>query len=160
MEQPNKFKESAALIRKLSVTLFVFFIAIAGILVYLMVDPSLSAFSSKPETTLTVLETNEIKDDFDAIDDGIHLRTGFIADDGLMTVVNNCTNCHSAKLVTQNRMTKEGWSATIKWMQETQNLWDLGDNEVIILDYLAKNYAPEKKGRRENLTNIEWYTLN
>ncbi|OQD44015.1 monoheme cytochrome C [Croceivirga radicis] len=160
MEQPNKFKESAALIRKLSVTLFVFFIAIAGILVYLMVDPSLSAFSSKPETTLTVLETNEIKDDFDAIEDGIHLRTGFIADDGLMTVVNNCTNCHSAKLVTQNRMTKEGWSATIKWMQETQNLWDLGDNEVIILNYLAKNYAPEQKGRRENLTNIEWYTLN
>ncbi|TKD66987.1 monoheme cytochrome C [Flavobacterium sp. ASW18X] len=160
MEQPNRFEESAALIRKLSVTLFVFFIAIAGILVYLMVDPSLSAFTSKPETTLTVVETIDTKDDFDAIENGIHLRTGFIADNGLMTVVNNCTNCHSAKLVTQNRMTKEGWSATIKWMQETQNLWDLGDNEVIILDYLAKNYAPEKKGRRENLTNIEWYTLN
>ncbi|WP_010518979.1 hypothetical protein [Croceivirga radicis] len=160
MEQPNKFKESAALIRKLSVTLFVFFFAIAGILVYLMVDPSLSSYSSQPEATLTTIEETSVEDDFNAIEDGIHLRTGFIADDGLMTVVNNCTNCHSAKLVTQNRMTKEGWSATIKWMQETQNLWDLGDNEVIILDYLAKNYAPEKKGRRENLTNIEWYTLN
>ncbi len=160
MEQPNKFEESAALIRKLSVTLFVFFFAIAGIILYLMVDPNLSAFSSKPKTTLTLVEETEVKDDFDAIENGIHLRTGFIADDGLMTVVNNCTNCHSAKLVTQNRMTRENWANTIKWMQETQNLWDLGDNEDIILDYLAKNYAPEKKGRRENLTNIEWYTLN
>ena len=160
MEQPHKFDDSAALIRRLSITLFFFFFAIAGILLYLMVDPNLTAFSSKPKTTLTTVEETEVENDFDAIENGIHLRTGFIADDGLMTVVNNCTNCHSAKLVTQNRMTKEGWAATIKWMQETQNLWDLGDNEKIILNYLANNYAPEKKGRRQNLEHINWYTLN
>ena len=44
-------------------------------------------------------------------------------------------------------------------MQETQNLWDLGKNEDIIVKYLATYYAPEKKGRRQNLTNIEWYVL-
>ena len=44
-------------------------------------------------------------------------------------------------------------------MQETQNLWDLGENEDLITSYLAKNYGPEEKGRRHVLTNIEWYDL-
>ena len=77
----------------------------------------------------------------------------------VMTVVNNCTNCHSAKLVIQNRMNKERWLATIKWMQETQGLWDLRDNQEIIVNYLVTNYPPIEKGRRENLTNIEWYEI-
>jgi cytochrome c1 len=98
-------------------------------------------------------------DDFDKIENGIHVRTGLIEADGLMTVVNNCTNCHSAKLVTQNRMNEERWIATIKWMQETQNLWDLGKNEEIIVNYLVTNYPPQKKGRREILSNIQWYDL-
>ena len=63
----------------------------------------------------------------DRIENGIHVRTGLIDAEGLMTVVNNCTTCHSAKLVIQNRMNKERWNATIQWMQETQNLWDLGE---------------------------------
>lgn len=96
---------------------------------------------------------------FDQVENGIHLRTGFVEGEGLMTVVTHCTACHSAKLVTQNRMTREGWEQTIRWMQKTQNLWDLGENEQIILDYLAAHYAPEKKGRRQNLADIEWYEL-
>jgi hypothetical protein len=47
----------------------------------------------------------------------------------------------------------------IDWMQETQGLEDLGEHEPLILDYLAKYYAPQKKGRRPNLENIEWYEL-
>ena len=47
----------------------------------------------------------------------------------------------------------------IRWMQASQGLWDLGPNEEIIVSYLAKNYAPEKKGRRANLQDIEWYKL-
>ncbi|WP_422080350.1 monoheme cytochrome C [Ulvibacterium sp.] len=85
--------------------------------------------------------------------------TGFIQAPGLRETITHCTPCHSAQLVTQNRMTKEGWLSTIRWMQETQNLWDLGENEPIILDYLATNYAPEEKGRRENLEVPEWYVL-
>lgn len=85
--------------------------------------------------------------------------TGFIVDSGMTQTIQNCTPCHSAKMVIQNRMTRDGWLASIRWMQETQNLWPLGDNEPIILDYLAKNYAPTNKGRREPLTNIEWYKL-
>ena len=85
--------------------------------------------------------------------------TGFIVDTGMTETIQNCIPCHSAKMVIQNRMTRDGWLASIRWMQETQNLWPLGDNEPIILDYLAKNYAPTNKGRREPLTNIEWYKL-
>jgi hypothetical protein len=47
----------------------------------------------------------------------------------------------------------------IRWMQATQNLWDLGANEGIILDYLAKHYAPQNTGRRAPLTDITWYEL-
>lgn len=80
-------------------------------------------------------------------------------DIGKELVVTNCTNCHSARLIVQNRATRDGWIAMIRWMQETQNLWDLGDNEAAIIDYLARNYAPHKKGRRANLEGVEWYEL-
>ncbi len=94
------------------------------------------------------------------IENGVHVQTGLLDGEGLEQVVINCTSCHSSKLITQNRMTKAGWTATIKWMQETQNLWDLGGNEDLIVNYLAKYYAPEEKGRRAQLTNIEWYELD
>tara|TARA_R110002073_G_scaffold14554_1_gene59270 strand:+ start:39430 stop:39891 length:462 start_codon:yes stop_codon:yes gene_type:complete len=121
------------------------------ILLILIVDPQLTFFDSK---TVAITKIDE-----DKIENGIHVRTGFKDAEGLMTVVNNCTNCHSAKLVIQNRMNKERWDATIKWMQETQNLWDLGDNQEIIVNYLVANYPATEKGRRATLTNIEWYEL-
>jgi len=122
-------------------------------LIYYMIDPDLSAFQDKTETYVnTQMEE-------DRIENGIHVRTGLIEAEGLMTVVNNCTNCHSALLVIQNRMNAERWIATIKWMQETQNLWDLGENQEIIVNYLVTNYPPKEKGRREILTNIDWYEL-
>lgn len=95
----------------------------------------------------------------DDIVEGIHMPTGLIDDEGLMTVIAHCTACHSAQLITQNRMNKERWDATIRWMQETQNLWDLGDNQEVIVNYLVKNYPVYSKGRRENLNDIEWYDL-
>ena len=76
-----------------------------------------------------------------------------------LLVIANCTGCHSAKLVTQNRATREGWRNMIRWMQETQNLKDLGADEEKILDYLSANYAPTEQGRRQNLTVEEWYRL-
>ena len=87
------------------------------------------------------------------------MQSGLKANDGYLLVQANCTPCHSAKLITQNRATRDGWLSMIRWMQKKQNLWELGENEDKILDYLAANYAPENKGRRENLRDIEWYTL-
>ena len=91
--------------------------------------------------------------------DSIDQFSGLVVDDELPLVLGNCTGCHSGKLIAQNRATREGWKNMIVWMQQTQNLWDLGPNEDKILDYLARHYAPEKKGRRQNLKNIEWYDL-
>ncbi|MGH1433728.1 MAG: hypothetical protein ACRBG0_04620 [Lewinella sp.] len=97
----------------------------------------------------------------DEIVNGIHVPTGLIYDEGFELVRATCTACHSAKLVTQNKATKEGWTQMIRWMQETQGLWDLGANETPIISYLARNYAPEEIGRRANLevAAIEWYIL-
>ncbi len=91
--------------------------------------------------------------------DGIHVESGLIAEQGYELVLQNCGACHSYKLVTQNRATEEGWLDMIRWMQRTQKLWDLGKNEAGIIAYLGKHYGPLKKGRRANLTNIEWYEL-
>ena len=84
---------------------------------------------------------------------------GLIDDTGLLLVLQHCTACHSTQLITQNRMTKVGWKSTIRWMQATQNLWDLGEDEDIVLTYLAKNYAPSAIGRRQSLIVEQWYPL-
>ncbi|TDT45093.1 hypothetical protein CLV90_2176 [Maribacter spongiicola] len=133
-------------------------VAIVGIaLIYFMVDPSLSAFkANEPDTEIVDMP---VEDDFDKIENGIHSRTGFIDAPGMTETIQNCTNCHSSKLVIQNRMNAERWKTTIKWMQETQNLWDLGENEAVIINYLVTNYPPKKVGRRAVLTDIEWYQL-
>ncbi len=97
----------------------------------------------------------------DQVIDGVHVQTGLIYAEGFELVRGTCTACHSAKLVTQNRATREGWEEMIRWMQAKQGLWDLGVNEPIILNYLATNYAPEEIGRRANIDveAIEWYVL-
>ena len=92
--------------------------------------------------------------------DGKDVLTGLLAGEGLLQVKANCLSCHSAKLIAQNRFTRDGWHAKIVWMQETQGLWDLGENEPLILDYLAEHYAPETRAsRRQPLTDVEWYRL-
>ena len=100
--------------------------------------------------------------DIDRVENGVHVQTGLVFAAGFEVVRPTCTACHSAKLITQNRATKEGWLQMIRWMQEKQGLWDLGKNEPIILDYLAKYYAPQEVGRRQNIdiAAIEWYILN
>jgi len=115
---------------------------------------------SKKAVALHSLEQEEAN--WDRITNGIHQRTGLHDDPDLKIVIAACTSCHSAKLITQNKATREGWQSMIKWMQATQGLPDLGKSEPVILDYLAKYYAPEETGRRKNLNieEIEWYALN
>lgn len=61
----------------------------------------------------------------------------------------NCTACHSAKLITQQRGTAEQWLAMIRWMQKKQNLWQFDPGtEARIIAYLADNYAPDAARRR------------
>ncbi|MEQ9404686.1 MAG: cytochrome C [Cyclobacteriaceae bacterium] len=149
-EDLNKLIQLAS---KLVNLVLVISVLVSILVIYTTIDPGLMMFKTKPES---ISINTTIKDE---IENGIHMKTGLIEAEGLMMVVNNCTNCHSSKLILQNRMNAERWNTTIKWMQETQNLWDLGVNQEVIVNYLVTNYPPESKGRREKLANIEWYDL-
>lgn len=158
MEDQGKFRQQVKAIHRLMLLLLGLMGMTAVGVVLLMTQPDVfSAGNDKPDSSYVDIPQEE--EDFDKVENGIHVRTGLKAAEGYMEVVNNCTNCHSAQLVIQNRMNEERWLATIRWMQETQNLWDLGKNEEIIIRYLVANYPPVKRGRRSNLENIEWYEL-
>ena len=155
MNKEETYLAQVGKLYRLLMLFFVFFVMAGGSLMYYIYNPDILDFNSNDET----IAVAPVEIDEDLIENGIHVRTGLVDADGLMTVVNNCTNCHSAKLVTQNRMSAERWNATIKWMQETQNLWDLGGNQEVIVNYLVTNYPPIAKGRRMILTDINWYEL-
>lgn len=156
------------------------FISIVNLLViliiitvmYVALEDQIMAFINKPKYTIEQLEeiskirdrirSKERNENWDLIENGIHVKTGLIADENLQLVIGSCTSCHSAKLITQNKATREGWKSMFVWMEETQGLTNLGDREPKILDYLEKHYAPQEIGRRQNLDieSIEWYILN
>lgn len=78
--------------------------------------------------------------------------TGLLQAPGFAMVAANCTGCHSARLITQNRGDRDHWQAMIRWMQATQNLWPLDPLvEDQILGYLATNYGAASGGRRAPL---------
>lgn len=132
---------------------------IAIALVNIMAPDTAQKWWGEPEAELAVVVGAPEAVSDTLVVDGIHVASGLVVDDGFIQVKATCLACHSAKLVTQNRATRDGWKKMIRWMQETQNLWDLGTNEDLILDYLAKHYAPDDVGRRRNLTPPEWYVL-
>ena len=155
-------KQPQVNLRPLLVLINMAFIACVLLFCYLLFGNMLrSWWAPTPEAPLEVRSQNVIADDYERIENGIHVTTGLVYAEGFEIVRGTCTACHSAKLVTQNRATREGWLQMIRWMQETQGLWELGENEKIILDYLSKHYAPEEIGRRANLdiAAIEWYIL-
>ncbi len=91
----------------------------------------------------------------------IDSATNLKIDTGYELVTAHCTGCHSSKLVIQYGGSRQDWLNKIRWMQQKQKLWQLGEAEPIILTYLAKNYpVKERIDRRANLKNIDWYKLN
>ncbi len=139
------------------------FYAVLGIMLVVIVGSSTIAYILLNPKTSTELKSDEIASNAGftgpAVVNGIDVESSLIAKGDYLVVKQNCTSCHSGKLITQNRMDRESWVGTIRWMQETQNLGPLYDNEEKILDYFEKYYPPQKKGRRQRLQNIEWYEL-
>ncbi len=140
-------------------------LAASLLLIYLLAGDSLASWWTPQERNVSPTSNSSLSRQVLAIEDevenGIHVPTGLIYAEGFEWVRSTCTACHSAKLVTQNRASRAGWLEMIRWMQASQGLWDLGDKEKPILDYLAKHYAPEDIGRRAPLPveEIEWYIL-
>jgi hypothetical protein len=108
-------------------------------------------FPGENESSSTVMLTDTTK---------IDKETGLIIDPNLYMVKAQCTNCHSTKLISANRFTRDGWRQKIRWMQANHNLWELGETEKQVLDYLEKNYGPTVTvSRRAPLKGIQWYKL-
>jgi hypothetical protein len=113
-------------------------------------------FSSFRQETKMVSGKIEIKSDTTKTDP----ETGLIVDPNLYMVKAQCTGCHSTKLIIANHFTRDGWKQKIRWMQANHNLWDLGETEKQVLDYLEKNYAPvQMVSRRAPQKDIQWYDL-
>lgn len=78
--------------------------------------------------------------------------SGLVIDEHWELVKAHCSACHSTLLVTQNRGTRQNWLDMIRWMQETQGLWQFdAATEMAILDYLEKHFAPSAMHRRTPL---------
>jgi hypothetical protein len=158
MEQ-SKISDSKA--EKILLWLVVAALAMVGIASVLgLVLIEMSLHPNIPEPIVAEAALAPPPPDPDRVENGFDVETGFIAEGDYLMVKRNCTGCHSSKLVTQNRSTREGWEEMIRWMQREQKLWDLGTHEALILDYLAKYYGPEDKGRRQNLRIEEWYEIS
>ena len=100
--------------------------------------------------TVALLSFTSAMAETTAPESGIDPISGFVIKPGFETVRAHCTACHSGKLVTQNHMSRERWLSSIRWMQKTQNLWPLPQEEQI-LDYLSANYGERTIGRRAQL---------
>lgn len=114
--------------------------------------------NSKEHSLITTLATPS---SIHSLIDSTDAETGLALDPNFTLIKAHCTGCHSPKLILQHRFTRDEWLSKIRWMQRNHKLWDLGDSEKIVLDYLAKNYAPSQSAysRREALRNIKWYKL-
>ena len=157
----EQFQEAWLKILKLTQrSLTAAFVMILIVFGYLFFGTTINNWLTPNPKTISSATPSE-KEPQKEIADGIHLPSGLIVAEGWEIVRRNCTACHSGQLVAQNRATKEGWEKMIRWMQSTQGLWDLGEAEPIILDYLATHYAPEETGRRAaiDIEAIEWYIL-
>ena len=79
--------------------------------------------------------------------------TGLIMASGWELAAAHCGGCHSHKLVTAQRGDKDFWRDTIRWMQRTQNLWQIpAAQEEALLNYLAEHYNETDWGRRPPLS--------
>ncbi len=132
-------------------------------IVFLVLGITLSSFRRENQNS----DTESLKKTFKPFSNAVlsdttkkDPETGLIIDENLYMVKAQCTGCHSTKLIMANHFTRDGWKQKIRWMQANHNLWELGDTEKQVLDYLEKNYAPlPMVSRRAPLKDIQWYDL-
>jgi hypothetical protein len=79
-------------------------------------------------------------------------NTGLVIAPGWEMAAAHCGGCHSHALVTAQRGDAEFWRSTIRWMQKTQNLWQIpAAQEQTLIAYLEENYNETDWGRRPPL---------
>src|SRR5680860_985218 len=96
MSEQNKFWKSSRRIYRFLIVVCVLAL-VSGIVIFYLNDGG-TDIDENGENEYTTFS-----DDYpDRIENGIHVRTGLKDAPGLQETVNNCTSCHSAKLVMQN----------------------------------------------------------
>lgn len=56
-----------------------------------------------------------------------------------------CSACHSTQLVQQQGLDRARWDKLLVWMVEEQGMAEIDAPErALILDYLAKEYGPDR----------------
>ena len=56
---------------------------------------------------------------------------------------NSCLECHEARIILQQRLTKAAWGREVDKMIKWGALVDAADHDPLI-DYLSSNFAPDK----------------
>lgn len=77
------------------------------------------------------------------------------ADENWKLIKSNCSACHSERLLTQQQLDRANWAKAIKRMQTQENLWDLGEYETKILDYLSSFYGASSKPKRQRVRRAQ-----
>ncbi|WP_281301505.1 MULTISPECIES: hypothetical protein [unclassified Iodidimonas] len=71
------------------------------------------------------------------------------AGEGRETTFYMCSACHSMKLVTQQRLSRDRWDYLLDWMTKEQGMPPLDDEmRGEILDYLSTSYGPDQSSRK------------
>ena len=81
-------------------------------------------------------------------------------DENWKLVRNNCASCHSGRLLTQHRLDRTGWLKSIQRMQAEEELWDLGDTQPKILDYLVDFYGNEGSSSTQRVRRAQLVRQN
>jgi hypothetical protein len=59
-----------------------------------------------------------------------------------MLVDQNCTACHSIRIVMQQHATEERWDHLLTWMVEEQGMWEMPEEErATVLAYLTEHFG-------------------
>ena len=78
--------------------------------------------------------------------------TGLALEADWRLVQANCTECHSALLITQNSGSRSVWQIRIATMRDTHGMDELdAEVEERILDYLTEHYGQRQASRRPPL---------
>ena len=91
----------------------------------------------------------------------IDASSGLINAPGFELVKSQCTVCHSGSLIVSQRLGGKEWVRMIRWMQEEQGLWSLGNLEEPIVRYLTKHYGVSVNfNRRRKLLNKDIFSTD
>ena len=94
---------------------------------------------------LTLAQTPRAAEETDRV-------TGLALEGDWQLVQANCTECHSALLITQNAGSRDIWQIRIATMRNTHGMDELdAEVEERILDYLAEHYGQRQASRRAPL---------